>query len=97
MENFDLKGYLKENKLNEEAFQYDPSIDYLAQYELLPQNIQDILMKYAEDVEYGDVEARGKMVDELEANGWLADYDFSPDGIFDFRPKGATDWYGKED
>ena len=97
MENFNLKGYLKENKLNEETFQYDPSIDYLAEYELLPQNIQDILLKYADEIEFGDLDMRKKMVDELEANGWTVDCDFSPDGLFSLRPIDATDWYGKED
>lgn len=96
MENFDLKGYLKENKLNEEAFQYDPSIDYLAEYELLPTKIQEILFKYGEDGEL-DLEAKKALVDELEANGWTVEYDFTPDGIFGLRPKGEDRvWYDED-
>ena len=78
-------------------FKYNPKIDYLSEYELLPQMIQDILMKYCDEIDYGDLDMRRKMVDELEVNGWIVDYDFTPSGIFDLRPVDSTDWYGRED
>jgi hypothetical protein len=89
MENFDLKGYLKENKLNKEAFQYDPSIDYLEQYELLPTNIQNYVMTWDDDLVNGDVKNREEMVANLEKMGWTIEYDFGPDSLYGLRPIGT--------
>ena len=66
-----------------EEFNYNPKIDYLSEYHLLPKKVQDIIFK--EEYEDSTYESNNKLIKELNGIGWTADYDLSG-GIYDLKP-----------
>ena len=75
-----------------EEFNYNPKIDYLSEYHLLPKKVQDIIFK--EEYEDSTYESNNKLIKELNGIGWTADYDLSA-SIYDLKPidnyaKGTT-------
>ena len=66
-----------------EEFNYNPKIDYLSEYHLLPKKVQDIIFK--EEYEDSTYESNNKLIKELNGIGWTADYDLSA-SIYDLKP-----------
>lgn len=69
-------------------FKYDPEIDYLEQYELLPQAIQDAL--FEDEIEEPSYEDNEKMLVKLKPLGWTYEYglDSTP---YSLRPIGEPE------
>lgn len=59
-------------------------IDYFEQYELLPQEVQDLIMDFGMVNECTYVSCR-KLIADLEKLGWTCDYDLSGEP-FDLKP-----------
>ena len=59
-------------------------IDYFEQYELLPQEVQDLLMNFGMVNEFTYENCR-KLIADLEKLGWTCDYDLSGEP-FDLKP-----------
>ena len=80
-ETVDIPTYAKGTTIEE--FNYNPKIDYLSEYHLLPKKVQDIIFK--EEYEDSTYESNNKLIKELNGIGWTADYDLSG-GIYDLKP-----------
>ena len=78
--------YLDES-INEAKFKYDPKIDYFDEYELLPQEVQDVLD--AHDFDDDSYAAAKKTIKQLNKVGWTADYELSGD-MTDLKPLGES-------
>ena len=63
-------------------FEYDPNIDYLAEYHLLPDNIYDVIVNYDEDMGY---DGSNEALKELEPLGWTFEYGLGNDW-YSLRP-----------
>ena len=69
------------------SFKYDPNIDYLAEYNLLPDEIYDVIINYDEDMGYKGSEQALK---ELEPLGWTFEYGLGNDW-YSLRPIGEDE------
>jgi hypothetical protein len=95
MKRSDLRRMIREEvvkaKINE-GFNYDPSIDYLERYDLLPPKVRKFITNLPED-ECQSVKGRRNVVKQLERMGWTIEYDFTPDGLWGLRPIGTDNDY----
>ena len=66
-------------------FKYNPDIDYLDSYQLLPKKVQDVLNNHDFDGE--KYSSAKKTIKKLNKLGWTVDYDLSGD-LFDLKPLG---------
>tara|TARA_R110001592_G_scaffold26895_3_gene100227 strand:+ start:2628 stop:5447 length:2820 start_codon:yes stop_codon:yes gene_type:complete len=74
-------------RVTEKSFKYDPSIDYLEEYDLLPSEVNEIIDQFDFDGDlYKEAE---KTIKKLEKVGWTADYGLDGD-IFDLKPIGES-------
>ena len=73
--------------VNEAKFRYDSKIDYFDDYELLPQEVQDVLD--AHDFDDDSYAAAKKTIKQLNKVGWTADYELSGD-MTDLKPLGES-------
>tara|TARA_R110001592_G_scaffold87117_5_gene257312 strand:- start:34221 stop:34982 length:762 start_codon:yes stop_codon:yes gene_type:complete len=80
-------GGWKKESVNEAKFRYDPKIDYFDEYELLPQEVQDVLD--AHDFDDDSYAAAKKTIKQLNKVGWTADYELSGD-MTDLKPLGES-------
>ena len=59
-------------------------IDYFEQYELLPQDVQDLVFEFGMKNEF-TYKACKRLITELNKLGWTCDYDLSGEP-FDLKP-----------
>jgi hypothetical protein len=69
-------------------FKYDPNIDYLSEYHLLPQEVQDVL--FSEEIEEPSYDDNDRMLENLKPLGWTFEYglDSTP---YSLRPIGEPE------
>jgi hypothetical protein len=69
-------------------FKYDPNIDYLSEYHLLPKNVYDLLMSIEQD-EFTWDESK-EILKKLEPMGWTFEYGMDG-GWYSLRPIGEPE------
>tara|TARA_R110002074_G_scaffold45138_6_gene117193 strand:+ start:1617 stop:7373 length:5757 start_codon:yes stop_codon:yes gene_type:complete len=74
------------------TFEYDPNIDYFSEYELLPNNIQELMFDEGELEDYRQTE---KLLQKLEEKGWTFEYGLGNE-VYDLRPIMKSEKYGSE-
>jgi hypothetical protein len=76
----------------DKSFKYDPNIDYLSEYHLLPDEVYNVIIRYDEDMGYKGSEQALK---ELELLEWTFEYGLSNDW-YSLRPMGEDEqeWNG---
>jgi hypothetical protein len=84
------KSYKGGGKITVENFKYDPSIDYMSEYDKLPIEVTNIINseKYTNDDEWDN--NYEELLSELEKVGWTFEYDMSG-GYHSLRPVGEPE------
>jgi hypothetical protein len=71
----------------DKSFKYNPNIDYLSEYHLLPDEVYNVIIKYDEDMGYKGSEQALKELEPLE---WTFEYGLSNDW-YSLRPMGEDE------